>query len=240
MNELDGLFRDYLKNHASNASERAQAKFDVKLEEKIFPMDAIFRDGLDSEFTKPSYRAKSIFLDRLESSENTLDTAFKNSLENFSSQPSDKAKDLFDKKLDSNDVQIDSFYAAQFADFESQPSLNAFENFKRRLEKEDIKKPVFFTNSRKYFAAAASVLLLLGIGWNILLKVDTSDSVSSAKLTIPNNLEKSTNKSIAINSNQKIEKRTQDFSKGVGLSIDNQVVLFDDNSILNTEEKGLY
>jgi hypothetical protein len=60
--------------------------------------------------------------------------------------------------------QIDKLFSEKLAEHASTPSKRANELFLSRLQK-DTKKTVFWTISKKYFAAAASVVLAAGIGY---------------------------------------------------------------------------
>jgi hypothetical protein len=60
--------------------------------------------------------------------------------------------------------QIDKLFSEKLAEHASTPSKRANELFLSRLEK-NTKKTVFWTSSKRYFAAAASVVLVAGIGY---------------------------------------------------------------------------
>jgi hypothetical protein len=79
--------------------------------------------------------------------------------------------------------QIDKLFSEKLAEHASTPSKRSNELFLSRLEQK--KKTVFWTSSKRYFAAAASVMLVAGIGYLNMNKTQTATQVASS-IAVPN------------------------------------------------------
>jgi hypothetical protein len=79
--------------------------------------------------------------------------------------------------------QVDKLFSEKLAEHATMPSNRANELFLSRLEQK--KKTVFWTSSKRYFAAAASVMLVAGIGYLNMNKTEVSSPQVATNSAVP-------------------------------------------------------
>lgn len=112
--------------------------------------------------------------------EHSIDKLFANKVKDHAVEPSMSAAELFRRKL--AEKQLDELFVTTLKNHELLPSVSANKQFHDKLNER--KKPVGFfigANRSYYWAAAASIVFMLGIGW-WNLQSTTTDATTATTL----------------------------------------------------------